>query len=213
MPLLSASSFRRELASRAIPDLLEDYVFGGPTFIFRANPSAEVALKDHVARRLGVSAAGIFVVGSAKTGFSLDPAKFPKPFSRFSDLDLVVIDTVLFDNIWSMILRWNQPRRQEKLPKSDSDWARQRRREIYWGCFERIDRIGRPGLSLVPELKPLRDISYLWFSTFQTAAALPLLAGRQVSARLYRTREHADLYQGESLRRIRASLGSAIGGR
>src|ERR1035438_6763383 len=85
--------------------------FSGPVHAFRQRPAARNLLRRHLVSHLHLSAEGIVVVGSAKTGFSLSPEIFPRPFGMESDIDVVVVDETLFDAYWAVCLDYFYPRR------------------------------------------------------------------------------------------------------
>jgi len=203
-PRPTLEEFQTALLNRPLDEVVANYVLTGTPFVFEAQPEALLRLQNHVARALSVHAANVIVVGSAQVGFSLSPDNFPRRFSRESDIDVAVIDEPLFDRVWHTLLKWHYPRRLN-LPTGDWRWTSDRRKELYWGWFV-PDRIRFTGLSLPTALKPIRDCSSLWFNTFRSLSRYPEFAGRDVSGRLYRTREHLNMYQAEGLRQIRDVL-------
>jgi hypothetical protein len=158
-------------------------------------------LTDHLCGAIGVIAANIVVVGSAKIGFSLSPDNFPREFSDFSDIDVVVVSEPMFDEFWHTMLKWNYPRRFS-LSGADWKWSKDRRNDLYWGWF-RPDAVRFEGLSFPNVLKPIRDLSTAWFNAFQSLSLIPDFSNRKVRGRLYRTWEHALRYHVDGLERIR----------
>lgn len=144
----------------------------------------------------------IIVVGSAKMGFSLSPDTFFRQFSEQSDIDVLVVNTDLFDRVWMEMLKWHYPRKGSDLGKVENKWVRERRRDLYWGWF-RPDKIRFEGLSFPNTLRPLRNVSTSWFDAFQSLSRYSEFADREISGRLYRTWDHALLYHIDGLRRIR----------
>lgn len=176
-------------------------------YVFREQPKAMGILCDHLCQNelLGLSQDNIRIVGSGKIGFSLSPDNFPRPFSEVSDIDVLVVDEKLFDKVWMSMLEWHYPRKGIDLGGADGKWAKTRRKELYWGWFS-PDKIRFSGLSFPSVLKPLRDISTAWFNCFQSLSLYPEFSGRHISGRLYRTWDHATLYQEHGLIQIREIL-------
>lgn len=199
--MLTAEEFRRLLLTESLDTIVRAYVLGGPAFAFQDDMATYTEMVDHLVSRLGVQAAGVTVIGSAKLGFSLNPIRFPRSFRDESDIDVLIVDQNLFDSAWFTMLDWNYLRRH-KLPATEWQWARQRREELYWGWFT-PERIRYSGLRFPASLEPLRDLSTRWFDAFQSLGLLPAFAGRRVSGRLYRTWDHAHRYQLVGLRRLR----------
>jgi hypothetical protein len=201
----TADDFAQLLLSRTLSDIIQEHVFQGLPFVFRHTPQTLDVLKGHLVSDLGLNLSNILVVGSARTGFSLNPHKFPRQFSDTSDIDILIVDEDLFDEIWTTLLRWNYPRRLVKLGRTDNEWIYQRRKDIYWGWFE-PDRIRFEGISLPDALWPIRDLSTRWFNAFRGLSQYSEhaeLARREVSGRLYRTWNHAYLYHEEGLRLLK----------
>ena len=198
------AQFRRELLRRGAHVVLQRILADDP-FVFTDDREAYDSLVRELSGNLSVDRSAIILFGSAKLGFSVHPDKFPRPFGPTSDIDIAVIDEVLFDKIWHAIIDWHHPRKGEALPQTDREWVRRRRRDIYWGFFH-PDKINYRGLVFPRELVPLRDVSVSWFDTFQKASLSTGLTAHTVTGRLYRSREHAMKYQADGLRRIRAKI-------
>jgi hypothetical protein len=202
MPFLAADDFVAELKTRPFPDVLKEHVLTGLPYVFRSRPRNADTLYDYVSKQLGVSPGDVKIVGSARTGFSLNPDTFPRKFIQTSDIDVIVVDQKLFDRIWLTLLAWHYPRRGSQLAEPDANWARERRRDVYWGWFFPT-KIRFEGLSFPDSLKPLRDFAARWFNVFQSLSQFSEFATRTVSGRLYRTWDHAYAYHIEGLRKIR----------
>jgi len=158
-------------------------------------------LTDHLCGKMNVVANDIAVVGSAKIGFSLSPDNFPRKFSSYSDVDVVVVSGPMFDEVWHTMLRWNYPRRFI-LSGADWEWSKHRRNDLYWGWF-RPDAIRFEGLSFPDVLKPIRNVSTAWFNAFQSLSLISDFSSRKIEGRLYRTWEHALRYHADGLQQIK----------
>lgn len=205
---LSLADFEELVLTRPGDQLVADYILKGPPYVFRKDAVALDVLRSHLAGRLSISKSSILVIGSAKTGFSLNPQNYPRPFGDTSDIDVVVIDEALFDQAWGTLLKWNYPRRIVPLGRVDGTWASMRRKDVYWGWFT-PHTIQFEGISSPEVLHPLRDLSTRWFDAFRSLAEYthhPELARRDVSGRLYRSLNHVALYHEEGLRLLRLSV-------
>lgn len=209
MPHPTVKEFIAVLRNQPLDQIVREVVFqgapyGGTPYVFRNRPESFSTLRNHLRSTLNVSEENVTVVGSAKLGFSISPHTFPRRFAWNSDVDILVVDESLFDQVWTTILRWNYPRRY-RLSGPDWDWTKGRMHDLYWGRIV-PDRIRYEGLSLPDVLKPLRDLSTSWFNAFRGLSQYPELAARDVSGRLYRTWDHALLYQIDGLRQIRDGI-------
>lgn len=63
--------------------------------------------KEVVTKEFNVSFHSALMVGSAKTGYSLSPKKFPKLFgegnNQDSDIDIAIVSNILFHKIWDQL--------------------------------------------------------------------------------------------------------------
>ncbi len=198
----SVDEFMNILLSHPLDAVVREYVFQGTPYVFRDRPEMFTLLSHHLCSALNLTEQNVIVVGSAKIGFSLSPDNFPRGFSDQSDIDVLVVDEGLFDRVWATVLKWHYPRRLSDLGRVDGGWARERRKDLYWGWFV-PDKIRFNGLSFPDVLKPLRDISTGWFNAFRSLSQYPEFAGRDISGRLYRTWDHALLYHVDGLRQIK----------
>lgn len=199
------ADFRALVLREPLRGVVEAHILGGPTFAYAQRPSTLTLLFGHLADRLSIASESLYLVGSAKLGFSLSPDYFGRPFSRTSDLDVAVIDPELFDSTWYTLLAWHYPRRSG-LPALERAWMAERRREIYWGWFVPTALSFRGPLGTDPALRPLRDTAQLWFDAFQSLSIHRPFAVRKVSGRLYRTLDHALAYHEGGLAVIKAQI-------
>jgi hypothetical protein len=204
MPALDAVEFAELLANQPLEDLAREYVFGGVPFVFEGDEPSWQLLRTHLAQNLGINQADIYVVGSAKLGFSLSPNGFPRAFSEESDIDIAVVSAELFDKAWHSILDWNYPRRY-RLKGVDLAWARLRQEDVYWGWF-RVQGLGHARISRPASLASIRTLRTAWFNAFRSLALYPAFASRDVSGRLYRTLDHAVKYTTSGLEQIKSRL-------
>jgi len=195
------NKFKAELLNQPFDAVVQKYIFTGTPFVFRDSPARLSLLKSHLARGLGVREDNVTIVGSAQTGFSLNPDSFPRVFHHGSDIDVLVVDERLFDKVWYALLRWHYPRKGYPLPRPDASWRSKRRNELYWGWFV-PSKIRFEGLTRPTVLGPLRNIATMWFNAFKSLAQYQEFVTRDVSGRLYRSWDHAMLYHMNGLRAI-----------
>lgn len=199
--------FLRDLREKPLEWVAEHYIFEGTPYVFSDQPKLMEELTNHLSNELDLKSENIRIIGSAKVGFSLNPDNFPRRFSDTSDIDVLVVDEILFDKIWTNVLKWHYPRRLSGLSGNDRDWMRKRRRDVYWGWLH-PERIRYDGLSFPEVLKPLRDTSTTWFNAFRSLSRHSEFATRHISGRLYRNWSHARMYHVYTLRQIRENITS-----
>lgn len=184
--------------------VVDQHVFADTPYVFRGAPEQFSVLVRHLARALSVADDDVAIVGSGKTGFSLAPDTFGRPFAESSDVDVVVVAPVVFDELWAAMREWGY-QMPTRLAGVERNWMNRRMDDVFWGWFV-PDRIRYQGLAFPDALKPVRDLSTKWFNTFRSLALYPGLAGHDYVGRLYRTWDHARMYHTDSLSKVRGEL-------
>jgi len=87
--------------------IVQKYVVHGTPYIFKDDEDKYFDLKREIAANFSEHYSNIHMVGSAKLGFSIAPNKLWKPFSIESDIDIVIVSTKLFENLWGNIHEFN----------------------------------------------------------------------------------------------------------
>lgn len=215
-PTSLSTAFSERLLAHATDDLerfVQNEVLAGRPYIF-ASDEDTARFQLHVATALDISnsPSSVLIVGSARTGFSLDPDRPFQPFGENSDIDVVVVHEGLFDHVWKMMLAWDYVTMRNRA-HHENVWLWTRHAEVWRGWFQPPGWDLRPRggvqLSFPESLKPLREFSFIWFSAFRSLSRYrhhPEISRRKVTARLYRTRVHAALYHAWSMRKLRANL-------
>lgn len=94
------SKFKQDLLSNDESVIYSNYILGS-TATFLENDSTKYDnFRRLLAKKLSVSLNDVGVVGSAKVGFSLNPAKHYKQFNAKSDIDLVIVSRTHFEECW-----------------------------------------------------------------------------------------------------------------
>ena len=183
--------FEEILRTRNLERILDDFLFIGIPFSFSERPEIYHQMIGEISSGLNVPEANICVVGSGRIGFSLSPHSFGRPFSRHSDLDIIVVSPELFDPSWLDILtnrrvRWSSLRQRTREHLIEH----REHHHIYNGWVA-------PGF-----VAEALDIGERWRTTFNRLSLIPYLSSRSIGGRLYRTWEHAKAYHRWSLRQV-----------
>ena len=187
--------FRELLRTRDLDWIIDEHLFQGTPFYSADEPDVHDAMVRAISIGLKVPRDDICVVGSARVGFSLSPPKFGEPFGQFSDIDIIVVSSVLFDPSWLDILGLR--RKHSAVLHRNTRQRLQEHRErhyIYNGWIY-------PS-SILETL----EIGERWLETFNGLSRIPEFAGRPVEARLYRTWDHARLYHRWSFTRLQTAI-------
>jgi len=90
---------------------------------YAVNDSQEFEIKRLIAREFGLNVStDLFVVGSAKLGFSIAPDQRWKPFGNDSDVDIAIISHDLYQTVWHEVYDYNA---------SGADWPKKRQFQKY----------------------------------------------------------------------------------
>jgi len=85
-------------------EIVEKYLISGTPYVFQGDEGVYYNLKREIADFFALSSIkDIFMVGSAKLGFSMDPDQYFVPMHDASDIDMVIINEELFDRYWKKI--------------------------------------------------------------------------------------------------------------
>jgi hypothetical protein len=172
-------------------------------YVFEPRPAAWDTFRSDMGAALGVAITDITVVGSGRFGLSLKPGKNLKQFTDQSDIDVVVINSGLFDRFWIALLEAAYPR--EPMAGTVGGWLRERRNEIYTGWLSPL-KIKIDHRIFGGRATPVLTLKTEWFNALKSAARHPPRRHADVRGRLYRTVRHAELYHLSSLAALRRSL-------
>ncbi len=176
-------------------DFVDARLLSATPWAFREDPAEYGRWRERLGQDADLDPTGVFIVGSAATGYSLSPLKLGRDFrplgaegSEASDIDLAVVAPPLFFKAWNVIVAYDQDRILGFNPG-------QIRQQIYWGFVSNV---------FVPaNTEPSRHIRRL----LAASARHRPFRGYKVSARVYRRLADLRAYHIFSLRQVRAVLG------
>jgi hypothetical protein len=202
--MISAAEFRQLLESPDDEKLLDYALRDDITpFVFGSRGDNWDDFRSEIADELSIQATDVRVVGSARLGFSLKPGTNLRKYDDASDVDLIVINANLFDYLWIALLEAVYPR--HPATELVGGWLRQRRDEIYTGWISPLEiRVDRSIFGAKAE--PVLSFNARWFRLLKRSSKFIIRRHEDVSGRLYRTMEHANLYHLNSLAALRRSL-------
>lgn len=149
--------FQTDLKEHSVKRIVRKRITFGPSFILDLDKYFD--LKLCIADHFQINPNEVLLVGSGKLGFSIAPKKRYRYFGDKSDVDIAIISSSLFDDIWKQVYEyrnavgyWNEERefksymfrgwiRPDKLPPAYSfnirgDW---------WEFFRSITNCGLYG--------------------------------------------------------------------
>jgi len=202
------SELLRKTPADKLAPIVTDIVFPGVPYVFVGDPPAYDRLKTHLSERLGMRTDDVVVIGSGKSGYGLAPDSFPNPYSpTHSDVDVLMVNAELFDTIWYSLLDWHYYVHSLDMNGDEKKWVAAMQKNLWWGALT-LDNLKADGQGLRSMflLRPMRDTRSRWFDAFRSLSQVQGLEKLDIDGWLYRTWDHAILYQADSLRYLKESL-------
>jgi hypothetical protein len=158
---------------------------------YALSQSSYFRLNAKVAQEFGIHHSEVLLVGSGKLGFSIVDSKRYRPFGDTSDLDIAIISTPLFDEMWIDVFEYW--RFGGYWPELD-----QFRKYLFRGWL-------RPD-KLPPEQSFIRRRH--WWEFFRELTNSQDFGPYQIRAGLYKSWHFLESYQGTCINECRNLLGS-----
>jgi hypothetical protein len=172
-------------------------------FVFNNSAEAWNSFRNEFVTALSVSESDVRIVGSARFGFSMKPGLNLRAVRDTSDIDVIIVNSHLFDQLWLALLRAVYPRPPHTSVLSG--WLARRKNELYTGWLTPLDI--KLDLKIYGNrAKPVLDINAQWFAALKKASRHPPMRHEDIAGRLYRTWEHAELYHLHGITELRRSL-------
>jgi hypothetical protein len=147
------------------------------------------SLRVEVAKHFGVHSNEVLVVGSAKLGFSIAPSKMYKPFNDSSDIDVVIVSSVLFDKIWKSVYHL---------------W----REKIYWNAEAGFQKYLFQGW-IRPDKLPISKkfpLTSEWWEFFRKLTSSGAFGDYKISGAIYKDWDFLEGYQNFAVQNCKDQL-------
>lgn len=162
-------------------EIVERYVFHGGCYAISEQQHFDI--KSRIASQFQLEpSTDIFVVGSAKLGFSVAPNKRWRPFGDTSDVDVAIVNHDLYQRIWHEMHRYHL---------SGADWPKRSQ-------FTRYLAQGWIRPDLLPS-SPVLGFVGEWWEFFRGLKAAQLAGPCKIAAALYHDVEFLRQYQARSI--------------
>ena len=188
----SKQEFEEQLRTRPVDRIIEEHLFSGVPFYSKNEPDVHTKLLSAVSKGLKVPQRDICVVGSARVGFSLSPDKFGELFNEYSDIDVLVVSTPIFDDSWLDMLSLQRKKKAVLMSSTIRRLRDHREKHFVYNGWIYPDSVFE-----------ILDIGNRWLRTFGGLSRIPELSSRRITARLYRTWDHAKIYHRWSLGQVK----------
>ena len=174
-PDILLSLFKEDLPKLTNSELIHKYYMSGAAFAL--DDTHQHKLREEVAAYFKLAFTDVFIVGSAKLGFSIKPERRFMPFGDKSDVDLTIISKDLFEQVWHEL---------HLFQKSGGYWDLTSFKHYHFQGWIRPDKL--------PRVRSFRFTSDWWdfFNSFSKDGR----CGRyRIRAGLYYSRFFFDSYQ------------------
>ena len=168
-------------------------VFEAPSVLFSGDLLAETGWRIRVANALEVDPCAVHLIGSACTGFSLDPTRNFEEFSVGSDIDVAVVSHLHFEIAWRH-LRTLGATRYGMDAKALAAFKDIRRDLAYYGVIPTENILG------------WLPFGRTWAEALERISKDAPIGGHDLSVRLYRDTYALVLYQERTAELLRDKI-------
>ena len=102
----SLDRYKEDLRTLSPIQIVRKHIIYGESCILSRNQYLD--LRSEVAEKFQLHPNEVLVVGSAKLGFSIVPKKRYRPFCDESDIDVAIVSSRLFDEIWETVFLYKE---------------------------------------------------------------------------------------------------------
>jgi hypothetical protein len=183
--------FQADLAILATYQIVQKHILLSNSFVLTRD--IDYALRAAVADHFELRPEEVYIVGSAKLGFSIAPDKRYKPFHDRSDIDIAIASERLFDHMWHRVLEyWNETK--------------------YWTKFSDFKHYLFRGWIRPDMLPPSRKFvaAQNWWDFFQELTQSRQFGPYKIRAGLYKSADFLQVYQSDCVNQCKTKLGVSL---
>lgn len=172
-------------------NIVNRYISEGIPFIFQHCEQNYTKLKEKIANYFDIPLKDVFMIGSAKMGFSIAPMKLWKEFNDESDIDMVIVSNQLFDSFWEELHNFN----------ISIQTRSERENKIYYSFLEYFFKGW-----LRPDLFPF-DFKGKdgWFNFFRSIS-YQNVDGRKVTGAIFKNQSFFNSYHCDNIKRLKGGI-------
>ncbi|EGG93512.1 hypothetical protein IMCC1989_1134 [gamma proteobacterium IMCC1989] len=192
--------FYRELIQQDTDELVLDFcrkkVIHGTPFIFSGREEDFYSFRKLVANQFKVPFHEVYIVGSAKLGFSPHKGRM---FDLNSDVDIAIVSGLLFDQIMEIIRGYQMELRNSKRNVSENELG------LYHQFLEYV-ALGWIRPDKLPLSFQIGDLKGKWFEFFESISYGRSVAGNyKVAAGAFKSYHHLEMYLVSGMKDLKTS--------
>lgn len=149
-----------KISNEQIDYFLHKYIFHGIPFVFYKDEEAYFDFRNRIATNFDISYTEIFIVGSARLGFSYFKNTI---FTLESDVDVVIVNSKLFDNFFHKVTDFEYLLNSGEVVFDECENSKYRKFKDYL-----IKGWMRP--DLIPQRFQLAILKNEWFDFFRSVS-------------------------------------------
>jgi predicted nucleotidyltransferase len=198
---IAINAFFEELSGITTDDGVLDFCrrshLHGTPKIFERNEAGFYSFRNRIAQKFGVYFREVFIMGSAKLGFS--PIK-KKIFDYDSDIDVAIVSSVLFDKIMELIYTYQTQLRLNRRAVTE-------RELVSYHRFLEYTAIGWVRPDLLPTSFKVVEMKNDWFDFFKSISyGKSEIGDYKVSAGVFKNYDYLERYTLTGVRSLQSTV-------
>lgn len=178
-----------EIKKTSISKVVNRYILRDDSVCFDNDISLISDLKESLSSHFKIHTKEIEIVGSGKLGFSLSEERLGKEFNKYSDIDLAIVSSQLFDFAWHSLLELDF--RYYELNAIERDFMSDSYNLIHKGIIS-------------PDKLPNKlDFAKNWWKIFAELSNKKKYEYRKIRGRLFKNWWFAEKYYSIQLEKIK----------
>jgi hypothetical protein len=186
---MDLEALKGELDKNTVSEVVNKHIFKKDPICFSGDEVLISELRRALAEHFNLHLQNIEVVGSAKLGISLSNERLGKPYDKYSDIDIALVSSELFDLAWFELTKLESI--SYKLLQKDRDFLGE--------CLGTISK----GYISPDKLPPISNFSKNWWSIFSGLSSQKKYEYRKIRGRLFKDWWFSEKYYSIQLNKLK----------
>lgn len=186
-------NFESDLFEQPISIVANKYLFDNFPYCFKEAPEKFSVFREEICTSFNIHPKNFCIVGSGKTGFSLNPKKYGKIFDYLSDIDVVLISEDLFQKLWLELIEFKKSSLYRLSP-------------FYKKRFNELQSIIFFGIIRLDKLSNDFDFAKDWWDFFNKLSKNENYGLHRVRGAIFKSWQHVSIYYEYSLDSLKSHI-------